>query len=206
MHVGTLIDYRTQRKFLPEDDSRVKELDSYLESVGVSASEWTTCSRTHPRTGVICGYMWNPEMTYAFQTLAWAEAKFRTITLTKVHRQTEQEWVDILGKLKLGRGFEDGKISTVLSSLQRPLPTLPTGIIPTMLYTHRNSVASENERAYGQLLGNAVLQQKASDYGAHVEGQEENTWKVLRHLEQKDIINERKFSSYKVIPLVTRAN
>ncbi|KAF8429910.1 hypothetical protein BGX38DRAFT_399931 [Terfezia claveryi] len=121
-------DFNTKREYLPPDDEMVLSLDPYLETVGVSNIDWTTCSRTHPRTGRICGHIWNPTMRYAYQTLDWLEANFKDFTLTKVYRQKDQQWIDMLAKIKKGEGFQDGKITAVLDGLKRPLPTLPSGL------------------------------------------------------------------------------
>lgn len=191
---GTLIDFNTKREYLPHDDEMVLSLDPYLEAMGVSNIDWTTCSRTHPRTNRICGHMWNPTMKYAYQTLDWLEANFKDFTLTKVYRQKDQEWIDMLAKIKKGEGFRDGKISAVLDGLKRPLPTLPSGIKPTILHTHRVSSEQENKREYQKLDG-AEVSYSAVDSGAHVQGLSDHEDKIIRELKQKDFIGEPFFKN-----------
>lgn len=135
--------------------------------------------------------MWNPTIKYAYQTLDWPEANFKYFTLTKVYRQQDQEWVDMLAKIKKGEGFQDGKVTAVLNSLKRPLVTLRSGIKPTILHTHRASSEEENKREYRKLSGNEVSY-SAVDSGAHVEKLCAIEDKILRELEAKDFIEERK--------------
>ena len=135
--------------------------------------------------------MWNPTIKYAYQTLDWHEANFKDFTLTKVYRQKDQGWVDMLAKIKKGEGFQDGKISAVLDSLKRPLPTLPSGIKATILHTHRASSERESKREYQKLGGNEVSY-RAVDSGAQVEGLSDHEDKIIRGLKQKDFIEERK--------------
>jgi len=135
--------------------------------------------------------MWNPTVKYAYQTMDWLEANFENFTLTQVFRQTDQEWIGMLEEIKKGEGFQHGKISAVLDSLKRPLGTLPSGIKPTILHTHRASSKEENKREYAKLGGEEVVY-RAVDSGAHVEGLSDQEDKIIRKLKQKDFIEEGK--------------
>jgi len=173
LHTGILCDPPTSDHFLSPDNHRVCSLDPYLEDVGVSTGTWIACSHTIPNFFKLCGHMWNPQMKYAFQTMAWLEGNFRVIKLTQVFRQTEEKWIDTLNKLKTGAAFEEKKtsreVSAFLDGLQRPLPVLSTGIAPTILHTHCGFVERENFWQYAQLPGQVCLYQKAVDAGVCIE-------------------------------------
>ncbi|KAA8897382.1 hypothetical protein FN846DRAFT_755535, partial [Sphaerosporella brunnea] len=70
------------------------------------------------------------------------------VVLTKVHCQHDQQWVDMLGKVKLGNVDED--VLDFLESLRRPLPEVG-GVRPTRLYTHRANVQNGNEQEFRKL-------------------------------------------------------
>jgi hypothetical protein len=112
---------------------------------------WSTCSRTVAR-GAVCGHVWNETLKYCFQTPSWFSIGFRSVILTKIFRQTDQKWVDMLGKLKVGE--VTGEILQFLRSLRRPLGKIAGGVKPTRLYTHRSTVERENEEEFRKLTGN----------------------------------------------------
>lgn len=162
--IGVLIDQPHERKYLSEDDPRVEELNPYLHIVGVAKDRWTTCSRNHEKyRDKICGHLWNPTVKYAFQTTQWVQANFVNLSLTKIYRQKDEEWINILGKIKKGSFWEQG-VSQKLYSLQRELPKLPSGIVPTILHSHRGYVAERNDLEFKRLPGVTAIDKDAKDY------------------------------------------
>ncbi|KAF8461267.1 hypothetical protein BDZ91DRAFT_663553, partial [Kalaharituber pfeilii] len=86
------------------------------------------------------------------EALAWEELGFnnrwQTFLLHKVWRQSDQEWVDILGKLKYGEVNQH--VKQYLENLKRPLQ-VKGGIKPTRLYTHRADANYENQLEFSKL-------------------------------------------------------
>ena len=115
-------------------------------TIGIDSGAWFTC------TG--CKYPRNSTIKYAFQTKAWLEADFSTVILTKVHRQTDQGWVDMLTKIK--HGSHDDAVLDFLDSLRRPLQQL-NGVRPTRLYTHRANVQLENDAEFAKIPGDEFV-------------------------------------------------
>lgn len=165
--IGILIDQPYERIYLPEDDPRVQRLNPYLHRVGVAKHRWTTCSRVyHDRKeniNKVCGHLWNPTVKYSFQTDQWVQANFVNLALTKIYRQKDEEWINILSKIKKGSYWEQD-VTQKLSSLQRELPELPSGIKPTLLHSHREHVAEINNLEFKQLPGVTEIDKDAKDY------------------------------------------
>ncbi|RPB25600.1 hypothetical protein L211DRAFT_806153, partial [Terfezia boudieri ATCC MYA-4762] len=144
-------------KYLSTSDPAVREkLDERDHAgLGIDPTRWMRCNaqlrriRMPPTT---CGALWNDTIQYAFQTCAWEELGFnnrdQSFLLTKIYRQKDKEWIDILNKLKLG--YLNSHTIEYMEKLKRPL--FPEGgIIPTKLYTHRNDADSENSKEFNKL-------------------------------------------------------
>lgn len=151
-HVGLPVIPKTEREFLDENDPRIEGIPFHnrIHSVGVDPKRWTVCKR--PVSSTICGHLWNETVKYCFQTSIWSKMGFRFISLTKVFRQTDETWVEMLRKIKMGE--VDDEILDYLELLKKPLGTLESGIKPTKLYTHRKKVDQENEEEFMKLEGN----------------------------------------------------
>ena len=189
--IGTLVDGSANRKYLPANNIRVLSMDPYFERMGVSNYDWTLCSREHPRTKRPCGHMWNPTIRYAYQTTDWKEARFKYYQLTKVYRQDQRDWIDVLAQLKKGEGLGDPKIASILESLRRPLPTLPSGIRPTILHTHRTNTDYENKCEYLKLDGREIVY-RATDSASYVERISDGSDRILYFLKRREFLDARK--------------
>lgn len=101
-------------------------------------------------------------MRYCFQTPTWSKINFRSVLLTKVYRQTDKDWVDKLNKIKMGEATRE--ILDYLHLLKRPLGPTKSGITPTRLYTHRQTVDNENDEEFKKLKCD-MYEFDAIDYG-----------------------------------------
>lgn len=95
------------------------------------------------------------ESTYVFETNAWKESMDLCIELKRVFRQKNQEFVGLLQAIRLGK-VSDEHHAMLVARMGRKL-NVENGIIPTRLYTHRNSVASENQKELEHLKGRAYV-------------------------------------------------
>lgn len=123
----------------PEQQRTIPTPPDGHPTIGIDPRLWCHC---------VCGQPWNATLKYVFQTKAWEEANFGVVVLTKVHRQQDQKWVDMLSKIKLGQ--HDTEVLNFLDSLRRPLPEID-GVKPTKLYTHRANVQSENNAEFKKI-------------------------------------------------------
>lgn len=121
--------------------------------LGIDPTRWAICPGA-PRSRKGCGHPYNDTIKYAFQSLTWQDVGFdkkdKIFKLEKVWRQDDQEWVNVLGKLKLGE--VDADAIQYLHNLKRPL-VIKDGVKPTKLYTHRMNVEAENQREFEKLPG-----------------------------------------------------
>jgi ATP-dependent DNA helicase PIF1 len=132
---GEKLPHKGLRKYLDETPPDV------FTTIGINPKTWSRCGS--------CKHPWNEGLKYVFQTKSWNEAQFGTVVLSKVHRQQDQKWVDMLGKIKVGN--VDNEVLDFLESLRRPLPEEINGVRPTRLYTHRADVQGENEAEFRRL-------------------------------------------------------
>jgi len=157
IYTGNSLPSVEERKYLSTSDpvviEKLEERDH--AALGINPARWMRCNaqlrrrRTPPTT---CGALWNDTIQYAFQTRAWQELGFnnqdQSFLLTQIFRQKDQEWIDILNRLKLGN--LNPYTIEYMKKLKRPL--FPEGgIIPTKLYTHRNDADYENSREFNKL-------------------------------------------------------
>jgi len=134
MMIGAKLPIKFMRHYLPGPPPDV------YTTVGIDPKKWCTCDK--------CGHPYNEALKYVFQTKSWNEASFNCVILTKVHRQKDQQWVDILSKIKVGD--VDEEVLNFLEGLRRPLDEVG-GVKPTKLYTHRVNVQSENDTEFRKL-------------------------------------------------------
>ncbi|KAF3907355.1 hypothetical protein AA313_de0205155 [Arthrobotrys entomopaga] len=88
-------------------------------------------------------------------TETWQKLDFKSLTLTKVHRQKDEEWVQILDSIK--HSSLTSTVESYLKRLMRPLPPLPNGIRATNLYSHRRDVDAENLSGLNRLSGEEFI-------------------------------------------------
>jgi len=157
IYVGNSLPLPEERRYLPTSDpavaGKLEERDH--AALGINPARWMRCNAQLRRRGIpptTCGALWNDTIQYAFQTLAWEELGFnnrdQSFLLTRVWRQKDQEWVDILNSLKLGN--LNSHTIGYMEKLKRPLSP-KGGIIPTKLYTHRSDADYENSREFNKL-------------------------------------------------------
>jgi ATP-dependent DNA helicase PIF1 len=88
---------------------------------------------------------------YAFQTMFFRDAKFASVELTKVFRQSDAPMVNALAKIR--RGVIDADVRGFITSCARPLAETDEGIKPTVLYARNKDVDFENETNLRALQG-----------------------------------------------------
>ncbi len=89
---------------------------------------------------------------YAFESLIWEEARFSVIHLTKVHRQSDQEFLDVLSKVRLG--VYDDQVANFIDS---KMHNKAVPFEATKLYARNVSVDEENERMLDAVPGKERL-------------------------------------------------
>ena len=122
------------------------------------------------------------EPFFAFESEAWQKCIDHTITLTQVYRQKDAracfvyilspfshqprapEFVELLNELR--KGTISPSAQQTFTTLSRPLPPLPSGILPTELYPLRAQVERANTTRLAALPG-AVHAYSARDTGTH---------------------------------------
>jgi ATP-dependent DNA helicase PIF1 len=100
---------------------------------------------------------------FAFETQAWKDAKFKVHNLTKVFRQADQEFADVLNCVR--RGDVTPKVSTILNECYRkkdPNEDIP----PVILTTHNADADNINKRRL------ALIEAEGHGYNADDEGSE----------------------------------
>ena len=90
---------------------------------------------------------------YAFQSPVWNRSNITEVLLTKVFRQSDEEFVAILNDLRMGRG--QGALAALQQRCARPLPETH-GIKPTELYSRNADVDDVNNRELERLDFEAV--------------------------------------------------
>ena len=90
---------------------------------------------------------------FAFESKLWDDCGFQNILLTKVFRQSDAAFVNLLNDLRVGRVTDSS--SKLLASTSRPLAATDQ-IKPTKLYPHRKNVQSENDKNFEKLPGGIV--------------------------------------------------
>ncbi|CAL8472054.1 g11596 [Coccomyxa elongata] len=91
---------------------------------------------------------------FAFEAHCWDSCVSTCMLLTKVYRQEDREFVDILSAVRGGR-CSAAVLDKLKDRCRRPLGLLD-GILPTKLYTHTDDVDAINSRHLAELSGEAV--------------------------------------------------
>ncbi|KAI5844511.1 hypothetical protein DFP73DRAFT_57651 [Morchella snyderi] len=167
-----------ERKYLREDDGRTTKKISHLERIhkmGVKPTRWTICTRA--QRGIECGHLWNETVRYCFQTQTWSQINFRYAFLTKVHRQDDQKWIDMLSRIKIGEVTDE--VLDYLVSLNRPLKPTESGIVPTRLYSYRRDVERENLEEFNK-LNSKIHHFTAVDQGFSVALDKRWSWELSK--------------------------
>ncbi|TFY59772.1 hypothetical protein EVG20_g7664 [Dentipellis fragilis] len=92
----------------------------------------------------------NQQVKFAFEAEMWKKSVKRTIKLTKVFRQKDQEFVDMLNEMRYGTLSQ--KSITKFRSLSRDI-IYEDGLGPTELFPRRNDVDSSNGVRMSRLRG-----------------------------------------------------
>ncbi|KAK9885232.1 hypothetical protein WA026_010735 [Henosepilachna vigintioctopunctata] len=90
------------------------------------------------------------EINFCFQTEAWKNCVQRTFELTKVHRQEEQEFIDILNEVRIGK--VTAKSEKILTETARQ-KIEQDGILATRLCSHTQDANIINESKLKELPG-----------------------------------------------------
>ncbi|GBE89851.1 ATP-dependent DNA helicase PIF1 [Sparassis crispa] len=96
----------------------------------------------------------NTEPFFAFESDAWKKCIDHTVTLSRVYRQKDSQFVSLLNELR--RGTISPSAHQTFSRLSRTLPPLPTGLLPTELYPLRAQVERANTTRLAALPGGPV--------------------------------------------------
>lgn len=86
---------------------------------------------------------------FAFDAPAWSALRLRTVTLTRVFRQHNAEFIALLAEVRVGRLGSAGAAALMGRVGARPAP----GVVPTKLRATNREVDEENLRAYRRLCG-----------------------------------------------------
>ncbi|CDO75871.1 hypothetical protein BN946_scf184672.g4 [Trametes cinnabarina] len=125
--------------------------------------------------------------TFAFDAESWSRCVGDPIVLTRVFRQRDQAFVDMLNAMRFGHVTPD--IVTAFTKLDRPL-RYTDGIDPTELYPTRQEVQGANSYRLKQLPGNARIYESMDLPGRDDEGRPYHPDRVERAL--KDVIVPQK--------------
>mmetsp|Transcript_30356 Transcript_30356/g.39136 ORF Transcript_30356/g.39136 Transcript_30356/m.39136 type:complete len:258 (+) Transcript_30356:106-879(+) len=92
-----------------------------------------------------------------FRTAFWRDANFVSILLSKVWRQTDLNFIEALGHLRVGDGYH-ASVSALVNRCSRNLTLTPTvsgepTIEPTVLYCTKMHVETENVKKLARLPG-----------------------------------------------------
>lgn len=89
---------------------------------------------------------------FSFESAMWKTCIHRTVLLTKVFRQQDNELVDMLNAIRFGEITPH--LTQIIRQLGRAV-TYPDGISPTELYATRREVENSNARQLSSLPGEA---------------------------------------------------
>ena len=96
---------------------------------------------------------------YTFQSRSWSRSNFRTIELTKIHRQSDSDD----GLLKLLNAMREGEKpltllhSAAIDAIKAPIRAIPDGIVPTQLRSNNADVLVINMAELSKLDGEPVV-------------------------------------------------
>jgi ATP-dependent DNA helicase PIF1 len=92
----------------------------------------------------------SPPPRMCFRASSWSSVFTKQCLLTRIYRQTDRAFVDVLNEVRAGRPTLMSL--AYLAGLQRPLP-LSGKVEPTVLYPHRADVSSMNDKRLAALPG-----------------------------------------------------
>ncbi|PLW18880.1 hypothetical protein PCANC_12444 [Puccinia coronata f. sp. avenae] len=93
-----------------------------------------------------CGRV-RKEFTFCFETPTWLALRLQTIELTKVFRQEDMHFINMLNKIRWG--IVDEEVEEIVVSRSQPLEAHE--IKPTRLYARKVNVDAENTKQFNQL-------------------------------------------------------
>lgn len=96
--------------------------------------------------GKPCGRV-RKEFTFCFETPTWRQLRLQTVELTKVFRQEDRHFIDMLNQIRWG--IVDDEIEQIAVSRSQPLEA--HDIKPTRLYARNVNVDSENAKQFNLL-------------------------------------------------------
>ncbi|KAF5682426.1 atp-dependent dna helicase pif1 [Fusarium denticulatum] len=105
-------------------------------------TEWN-CDSHRP-----CGPFY-VEDQWAFRSAAWEEADFTHVHLKEIHRQSDQSFVQMLQKCRLGIPFSKAEEKMLL----RQNPDDPKFRNVTKLFAYKKAVRTENRKSFANLPG-----------------------------------------------------
>ncbi|KAF5559359.1 atp-dependent dna helicase pif1 [Fusarium napiforme] len=109
-------------------------------------TEWN-CNSSRP-----CGPFY-VEDQWAFRSDAWEEANFTHVHLKEIHRQSDQSFVRMLQKCRLGIPFSKAEEKMLL----RQNPDDPKFQNVTKLFAYKRSVQEENRNCFASLPGRSTV-------------------------------------------------
>ncbi len=86
--------------------------------------------------------------SFAFQSPVWKEGQFSVVHLTKVHRQSDSDFLEVLSKIRVGKIDEQ-----VIEFLQSKMYDGEISEEATKLYARNNSVEFENDNMLNRVKG-----------------------------------------------------
>jgi ATP-dependent DNA helicase PIF1 len=92
---------------------------------------------------------------FAFEAESWGRCVRASVQLTRVFRQRDGDFIDILAQIRSG-AIPEASLRSLLARCSAPLD-LDDGIRPTQLFTHRADVDAINQRELADLPGDAVV-------------------------------------------------
>lgn len=92
--------------------------------------------------------------SFCFESPRWDRTIDKTVNLTRVFRQSDPEFVEMLNELRLGVVTES--CDRLFNRLSR-VPKLPKGIVPTQLFSTRVEVNNANQSALKRLVGTEYI-------------------------------------------------
>jgi hypothetical protein len=93
--------------------------------------------------------------TYAFQSRSWSKSNFRTIELTKIHRQSDSDdgFLKLLNAMREGIKPLTPMHSMAINAIEAPICGNLQGIVPTQLHSKNSDVTAINISELDKLVG-----------------------------------------------------
>ncbi|KAJ8468581.1 hypothetical protein ONZ45_g17199 [Pleurotus djamor] len=129
----------------------------------------------------------NAHVTFAFEAESWDSCVGRPVTLTKVFRQKDQAFANMLNAMRFGDMKPE--MIQVFKSLSRPI-TYDDGILPTELFPTRREVALANQTRLDALPGKPVVYRANDRPGIDANGRPVSKEAMIRLLERLVAPNE----------------